>query len=223
MSKIRSSGLLFESLITTAVLIGLVRLLVTAPWDWVRSYQAVLFTIIALYLPMMVIWLRKRSLDFMESSAGEVFNGIVFFLVVSLLIFPPFLLLAHFWQTNIIGLVFAGDWKLMPPSEMIIGQVLMVALPEEFFFRGYLQTNLNKVFGNKWRLFGVRIGYGWLATAVIFAAAHSIIYYQWWHFAIFFPALLFGYLRERSGGLVAPILFHALSNLVMWWLNVHYG
>jgi membrane protease YdiL (CAAX protease family) len=52
-------------------------------------------------------------------------------------------------------------------------------------------------------------------TCLIFAASHSIIAFRWWHFAIFFPSLVFGWLRDRTGGLVAPVLFHAASNLAM--------
>ncbi|HPQ81946.1 MAG TPA: CPBP family glutamic-type intramembrane protease, partial [bacterium] len=42
------------------------------------------------------------------------------------------------------------------------------------------------------------------------------------HFSIFFPALVFGYLRERTGSITAPALFHAASNILMDWIARSY-
>ncbi|MBI3540840.1 MAG: CPBP family intramembrane metalloprotease [Deltaproteobacteria bacterium] len=96
---------------------------------------------------------------------------------------------------------------------MVLVQLFVVALPEEFFFRGYLQTILRR----KYRL-QVAIP----IASLLFAFSHSVIALQWWHFAIFFPALVFGWLREKTGGLVAPILFHALSNVAVFWIGSVY-
>jgi membrane protease YdiL (CAAX protease family) len=41
--------------------------------------------------------------------------------------------------------------------------------------------------------------------------------------AVFFPALVFGWLRQRTGGIGAPMLFHALSNSFTLYLAQSYG
>ena len=38
---------------------------------------------------------------------------------------------------------------------------------------------------------------------------------QPWRLATFFPGLLFGWLRARTGNVVAPAVAHALSNLLL--------
>jgi membrane protease YdiL (CAAX protease family) len=42
---------------------------------------------------------------------------------------------------------------------------------------------------------------------------------QPWRLATFFPGLLFGWLRARTGGVVAPAVAHALSNLLLLFLE----
>ncbi|MFH0799578.1 MAG: JDVT-CTERM system glutamic-type intramembrane protease, partial [Pseudomonadota bacterium] len=101
-------------------------------------------------------------------------------------------------------------------------QILLVALPEEFFFRGYFQSAANAIFPGRMRFFGANIGWGLLVTAAVFAFAHSVVLYKWWHFSIFFPALVFGYLRERTGTITVPVLFHAASNILMDWITRSY-
>jgi membrane protease YdiL (CAAX protease family) len=59
---------------------------------------------------------------------------------------------------------------------------------------------------------GASLGSGFLATQALFAVGHLVVL-QVWRLGTFLPGLLFGWLRERTGGLAAPVLFHALSNL----------
>jgi membrane protease YdiL (CAAX protease family) len=41
--------------------------------------------------------------------------------------------------------------------------------------------------------------------------------------AVFFPALLFGWLRARTRGIGAPVLFHALCNILASTLTRGYN
>lgn len=94
-------------------------------------------------------------------------------------------------------------------------QLLVVALPEELFYRGYVQTTLRRALpGRGAVVLGARLGPGFLATQLLFAAGH-LVSLQPWRLGTFLPGLLFGWLRERTGGLAAPIVLHALSNLFL--------
>ncbi len=97
----------------------------------------------------------------------------------------------------------------------IVIQLGLVALPEEVLYRGYLQTRLNSVWRRRWSVFGTPIGPGLLVVSVLFALGHLAIEPGFYRLAVFFPSLLFGWLRERSGTVVAPILFHAASNVLI--------
>ena len=93
-------------------------------------------------------------------------------------------------------------------------QLLGVALPEEVFFRGFLQGRFNQVWPGRVRLLGAEIGPGLFLAAALFALAHYLVIPRPHQLLVFFPGLLFGLLRERSGSVFAPILVHALSNIV---------
>ena len=96
---------------------------------------------------------------------------------------------------------------------LALNQLLVVALPEELFYRGWMQTSWAASDpSRKVRILGADLGRGFLATQALFALGH-LVRLQPWRLGTFFPGLLFGWLRARTGDLAAPVLVHALSNL----------
>jgi membrane protease YdiL (CAAX protease family) len=134
--------------------------------------------------------------------------------------FPPFAVGYRFfyacslvrWALRCHPAHFTLHW---PPSMLddIGGQLVVIALPEEAFFRGYLQTAFDRVWAPRWRVLGADLGPGWLLSAAIFAVGHVITRPDPARLAVFFPALVFGWLRRRTGGIGAGVLFHASCNL----------
>jgi membrane protease YdiL (CAAX protease family) len=53
----------------------------------------------------------------------------------------------------------------------------------------------------------------WLAQAALFAIVHFVVDFNPAKLAVFFPALLFGWMRAWRGGIGAAILFHAMCNV----------
>ena len=101
-------------------------------------------------------------------------------------------------------------------------QLLVVALPEELFYRGFVQTAWARTApGRGVTVLGARLGAGFVWTQVLFAAGHLVVL-QPWRLGTFFPGLLFGWLRERTGGLAAPVVLHALSNLFIATLEASF-
>jgi hypothetical protein len=96
----------------------------------------------------------------------------------------------------------------------IVVHLGLVALPEEWFFRGYLQTRLDQRLGTRWRVLGVDIGPGLLWSALLFALLHPILIPGVHRLLVFFPALLFGWLRARTGNIGASVVVHAACNLL---------
>ena len=112
------------------------------------------------------------------------------------------------------------------PNELfltILYQIFYVALPEEFFYRGYFQTRLNEMFHRRWTIFGAKLGMGAVIANLFFAFGHSIVEFQWWHFATFFPGMLFAWAREKSNGVLAGALFHACCNVGIIMLDTAFG
>ena len=87
--------------------------------------------------------------------------------------------------------------------------VLASAAGEELFFRGYVQTSWNRVFGRPWQLGKTRFGPGLFLTSALFGLVHLLNPWDYFHgagslawFAAWtsFASLHLGFLRERTGG-----------------------
>lgn len=105
----------------------------------------------------------------------------------------------------------------------VFGQLIIIALPEEAFYRGYLQTRLDDVWSPRVRILGAEVGLGLLVASVIFALGHLATIHQPARLAVFFPSLVFGWLRAKTGGIGASLTFHALCNVFSEALGRGYG
>jgi membrane protease YdiL (CAAX protease family) len=108
-------------------------------------------------------------------------------------------------------------------NDDLLGQMLVIALPEEAFYRGYLQTAFDDAHPPRIKLLGARVGPGLFVSAALFAVGHVLTEVHPNRLAVFFPALLFGWLRARTGGIGASVALHALSNLFSAYLARSYG
>jgi hypothetical protein len=102
--------------------------------------------------------------------------------------------------------------------ELLLIHLLAVALPEEVFYRGYIQARLAGLFSRRIRFLGVDLGWHVAVTSALFALSHLVAIPAPFRLAVFFPGLLFGWLRLRTGSLVAPVLLHAASNVLLAFL-----
>lgn len=132
----------------------------------------------------------------------------------------------HFLRTAILGMDFQLNLdnysRLETPLYYEIPiQFLCVAMPEEFFYRGYFQTAMLKYFRSKPKFTKAAPALAIALASYAFALAHlpsgNIT-----RLLTFFPGLLFGAIRYRTGGLIGAIVCHACCNLMMVVLNVHY-
>lgn len=116
----------------------------------------------------------------------------------------------------------ATDLAFRLPDRMwlhVLDQILVVALPEEFFYRGYLQTRLEQAWGKgRTLLLGVPVGAAFWLTQALFALGHLGEFHPW-RLAVFFPSILFGWLRARTGSIGPGIIVHAFSNLLLMTLE----
>ncbi len=139
---------------------------------------------------------------------------------LALVFFPPFYFGARtLWHPRH---AFSFKW---PPSVLddVAGQLFVIALPEEAFFRGYLQTALEAAWPWKVRVLGAELGAGWLVSCTVFAVGHVLTAPSPARLAVFFPALLFGYLRARTKGIGAGVVFHAACNIYSAALGRGFG
>ncbi len=127
------------------------------------------------------------------------------------IIFPPFAIGFSWWHGP------AHDFAFSTPDDFAsfcAAQVVVVGLPEEAFFRGFMQTRLGDHFGKARRWFGVEL-HPWtlLSQAALFAFIHFAVDMNPARLAVFFPGLVFGWVRAWRGGIGAAIALHALMNI----------
>lgn len=107
--------------------------------------------------------------------------------------------------------------------ELLLVQLILVALPEEVFFRGYLQTSIDRLWGRDRKILGVDFNlHSAILVSALFAIGHFVTIPNPARLAVFFPSLLFGWLRRASGGVTTPIIFHAACNLYVELALVYY-
>jgi membrane protease YdiL (CAAX protease family) len=156
-------------------------------------------------------------------------KGIALGVAVCALVFPPFFW-GYRWFVGVLPhlpaplprllapYVGTGELRFRLPERfwlLVVNQFLVVALPEELFYRGWMQTTWRATRpGRNLRLLGATLGAGFLVTQVLFAAGHLVVF-EFWRLGTFFPGLLFGWLRERKGDITVSVTVHALSNLYM--------
>ncbi len=128
--------------------------------------------------------LKRNATLFLALGAG---GALVFFLVSSL----PFSPFPSFPEA-----------EAPPLGAFVLRQALLVALPEEVFFRGYLYDAFEE---NGWEPV--------IPSSLLFAAGHLVTHASAYRALTFFPALLFGWSRKKSGNLYVPVLLHLLFNL----------
>lgn len=185
--------------------------------------------IVFLYVPGWLIWKRGEDL----ADYGLTLKGwrkeLAWALGAAAIVFPLFA--AGFYGFIIVLDYLPAGWQgLISPYTaglepgfrlpegllyLLLVHLLVVALPEEFFYRGWLYSRLSEGLdenGRGRRRLGAVIGPAFWVTAVLFAVGHLTEPYVW-RLGVFFPALVFAWLRLRTGGLLAPIVFHGLSNV----------
>jgi len=110
------------------------------------------------------------------------------------------------WSLCLLG---AAGILLFNPAMLALAltTLLLTALPEEWFFRGYFMSRLEQI--------GFSNISANLSASTLFALLH-VPSQGLFGLSVFFPSLFFGWLYQRSRDLVLVILLHALSNIVFF-------
>jgi membrane protease YdiL (CAAX protease family) len=104
------------------------------------------------------------------------------------------------------------------PSDFLMlaaAQLVVVALPEELFFRGYLQGRLEDAWPPTRNFLGAKLGVAWLVSAVLFGLGHFLVTLEPQMLTRVIPGLAFGWMYARTRSILAGTLFHAACNLLM--------
>lgn len=139
-----------------------------------------------------------------------------FFMVVLLVLIPYALcFVAYFYFDSLLNAKELHFSLVLPPKlvPLVLTQIFVVALPEEFFWRGFVQGALLKKWPNERFILGIPCGKAVLITNAFFALAHFMLGFAPLRLLTFFPGLIFSALVIREKSLLSAILFHALCNV----------
>lgn len=153
--------------------------------------------------------------------ARETARAAAWALGLAALFFGPYYLAWRTWWHP--HHAFSVDLHPLTMLNDAVGQLLLVALPEEAFYRGYLQTRFDEAFTTRVRFLGASLGPGIVLSSVVFAIGHFVTIPFPARLAVFFPSLVFGYLRARTRGIGASLGFHAFCNIFSELLGRAYG
>lgn len=106
--------------------------------------------------------------------------------------------------------------------------VVATAIGEEMFFRGYMQSRLNEVFGRPYARGQMRYGAGLLITSAFFGLLHVLnpvnyfighYSFAWaWGAGTMFVGLGYGVIREKTGSVWPAVVVHGLYDVWVVWL-----
>ncbi|WP_456454886.1 CPBP family glutamic-type intramembrane protease [Thermovibrio sp.] len=157
------------------------------------TFSSVFATILLIGIPLLLFKKTPSDLGFKNFSKGALYG-----ILASLLILPLYSILCYHFG-------FKVPFALNLP---VVSYLLSVAVSEEVFFRGFFYS----VYENEELLKGLLTKNN-LVSSFLFGVAHALIFYNPEMFKVFFPSLVMGWLYERSGSLLAPIIFHFFSDL----------
>jgi membrane protease YdiL (CAAX protease family) len=124
------------------------------------------------------------------------------------------------------GMTKLPSWQFAWPTGypmVALNHLVAVALPEEVFYRGYVMGRLDDIFKGRKSILGVPVGWSLVIQATLFGLGHVLVDLNPSRFLVFFPALAFGWLRTKRGGIGAPVLLHAGSNIFMEIFRAGFG
>ncbi len=101
------------------------------------------------------------------------------------------------------------DSNTYPLSELIL-VILVYPVLEEIVFRGLIQTELISRSLFQKQLFTISLA-NWL-TSLLFSLFHLINHEPVWAALVFFPSILFGYLRDRYDATSPSVVLHIYYN-----------
>lgn len=161
--------------------------------------------LLALFLLLSI--LRKQEKDQSPRSSANT-NLLVLIALLSLPILLGFYL--HRLSYNLVYTVF---W-----------QFIVSGFGEEVLNRGYFQSRVNEEFGRPYRFLGVDFGVGLIIASLLFGFSHVLNPFDplngsfglawWWGFWTFFSGIFYGFVREKTGSVVAAGIAHGLPDAV---------
>lgn len=167
--------------------------------------------VLAWIAPAYLLVTRRGRDPFVDHHLLARPRGLGLAILVSLLLLGAYVLVVRAVAGPPAGTIDAGEVATRFAFDLVF-----VALPEEYFFRGVLQPGLDRRPAR--RLLGAPVGRGLVLAALLFGACHVLFDLirgaplTLDRALVFLPGLWFGWLLARTGSIVPGIVAHAAAN-----------
>ncbi|WP_040191227.1 CPBP family intramembrane glutamic endopeptidase [Clostridium culturomicium] len=168
---------------------------------------------------ILFIILNKEKLSSLGISKKNILNSIIIGLICSLVYMVTYIIINN---SNYFLAISRIDFKLFVSLLYLFVYCMVIAIVEEFLYRGYLQTRLVASYGNK---------RGLLFSTIIFTLMHLPQWMSNNNFSISITDILlqgsgilplsfvFGYLYMKTKNLTSCIILHTFSNWIVFALK----
>jgi uncharacterized protein len=237
--SLREPLLAFAAATLAAMAVSVAGLMVPFVADYVQAAIAIIF----FYTPARAARRARRDFDYRDAGlrADPVGLNAAVLGVAIAVSFPPFIVGFFQFYDRVCGLdlgpisrwlaSYCGSWLGFSGGDLhlpkrfalqALSALVVTAIPEEIFFRGYLMERLERVWPPRRRLFGAKVGLALVVSSALFAIAHVAVIPNPVRLAVFFPSLVFGWMWSRTGSIAVGALFHAACNVLMLVLQASY-
>jgi membrane protease YdiL (CAAX protease family) len=195
-------------------------------WSLVHNNLHALVALVFLGLPQLALR-RRGNIERYGFTTQPLALGLLIAAVAIVVVLPlfagGFVVALRVGCVHVPSWVPASCWRVSHPTWRLpadfamsaAAQLVVVALPEELFFRGYVQGRLEEALPPRWRLWGAPVGWAWLLQAVLFGLGHWLVTFEPQMLTRALPGLAFGWMFARTRSILAGTLFHAACNLLM--------
>ncbi len=172
--------------------------------------------VVFLFLPIEYLHYKKADLAAFGLTWRHLGRGMICAGILMAISFPLYIPAYRWWfSREVFDFALPGTFW-----QEVVGNLFLVALPEEAFYRGYMQSRLDAVFRGRVRILGAEVGWSVVVAAALFALGH-LIEFRLDKLGTFLPGLVFGWLRARTGSIGGAVVFHAGCNI--WAQVLRYG
>ncbi len=168
--------------------------------------EAVVYGVSALLATLVILILLRRDRPVLRVSTFATVT------LLCLLLATPIAIAARYHK------------PLQPALLTVAWNFVCAGFGEEIFFRGYIQSRVNRAFGRPYSLLGMNFGAGLIVSALFFGLIHALNTVDYFEgrytFAIWYGlqnigvGLYYGALRERTNSILAGGICHGLIDVL---------
>ncbi len=128
---------------------------------------------------------------------------------------PPLYADKQFWAAIVAAVVvwiltyFLVDNLIISRNPNLLYAIIIYPILEELAFRGFIQDTIRQKIRQN---LVARLSYANILTSILFVLAHLLYQAPLWALSVFIPSLVFGYFKDRTGGVMASIVLHIFYN-----------